>query len=87
MRIVCDLLTVIWLILVVRIIVGWILSAGWRPTGVARTFVDGLYRITEPIFRPVRGLLPMVRAGGMGIDFSPIIIFIVIIVLQGVLCT
>jgi len=86
MGIVCLLLTLIWLVLLVRIVVDWILAAGWRPQGPAYRVVDGLHRITEPIFRPVRGLLPMVRAGGMGIDFSPIIVFIVIIVLQQVLC-
>jgi YggT family protein len=86
MGIICLLLTLIWAVLIVRIVVDWIRAAGWRPQGVARQVVDVLYGITDPIFRPVRGLLPMVRAGGMGIDFSPIIVFIVIIVLQQALC-
>jgi YggT family protein len=86
MDVICLLLNVLLIILIVQIIVSWILVAGWRPTGVARQAVDVLDRITTPIYRPVRGLLPTVRAGGMGIDFSPIIVFIVIGVLRSVIC-
>lgn len=82
----CFLLTVIYILLIVQIIVSWVMLAGWRPQGILRQGVDGLHRITAPIFRPVRGLLPMVRAGGMGIDFSPIIVFIVIFVLRAAIC-
>ena len=35
-----------------------------------------LYRLTEPVLGPVRRLLPPVRAGGIGIDLSFIIVFI-----------
>jgi YggT family protein len=86
MDIVCLLLNVLLLILIVQIIVSWIIVAGWRPQGPARQAVDVLDRITTPIYRPVRGLLPSVRAGSVGIDFSPIIVFIVIGVLRSVVC-
>jgi YggT family protein len=86
MGIICVLLNVLLLILIAQIVVSWIMVAGWRPQGPARQGVDLLDRITRPIYRPVRGLLPSVRAGGMGIDFSPIIVFIVIILLQQLIC-
>jgi YggT family protein len=87
MEVVCLLLRILWIILIVQIIVSWVIVlARWRPQGVARQAVDLLDRITTPIYRPVRGLLPTVRAGSMGIDFSPIIVFIVIILLQRLIC-
>ena len=86
MDVICLVLNVLLIILIVQIIVSWILVAGWRPQGVARQAVDVLDRITTPIYRPVRGLLPPVRAGSMGIDFSPIIVFIVIGILRSVVC-
>jgi YggT family protein len=86
MDIICVLLNVLLLILIVQIIVSWILVAGWRPQGPLRQAVDLLDRFTRPIYRPVRGLLPPVRAGGVGIDFSPIIVFIVIGVLRAAVC-
>ena len=35
-----------------------------------------LFRLTEPVLGPVRRLLPPVRAGGIGIDLSFIIVFL-----------
>lgn len=33
--------------------------------------------VTEPVLRPIRRVLPPVRAGGMGIDLSIIIVVVV----------
>jgi YggT family protein len=38
-----------------------------------------LYRVTEPVLRPIRRILPM---RNIGIDISPIIVILVIIFLQ-----
>jgi YggT family protein len=72
--IVCLLLTLFWLLLFARIILSWI-----RPSpssGVARGIVELVFDVTEPVLRPVRGLLPPLRLGMVGLDLSPIIIFI-----------
>jgi YggT family protein len=42
---------------------------------------DFLYRITEPVLRPIRNLLPNLG----GIDISPIILFLIIILIQRVI--
>jgi YggT family protein len=34
-----------------------------------------LYRLAEPVLGPVRRVLPPVRAGGLGIDLSFIVVF------------
>ena len=35
-----------------------------------------LYTLTEPVLGPMRRAIPPVRLGGMGLDVSPIILFI-----------
>ncbi len=40
-----------------------------------------LASICEPVLRPVRNLIPPVRVGGVGIDLSVLIVFLVVDVL------
>jgi YggT family protein len=42
---------------------------------------DFLYRITEPVLRPIRNVMPNLG----GIDISPIILFLIIIFIQKVI--
>jgi YggT family protein len=42
---------------------------------------DFLYRITEPLLRPIRNFLPNLG----GIDISPLILFLVILFIQSVI--
>jgi YggT family protein len=82
-RIVCILLTVYWLVLFVRIIFSWFPP----PTsGPGRAIFEIVYDLTEPLLGLVRGLLPAIRMGAMGLDLSPIIVFVAIAVLQQALC-
>jgi YggT family protein len=75
---------VVWLLivaLVARALLSWFpAEPGTGLYGVVRA----LDRITEPVLRPVRRLLPPVRAGGMAIDLSIIIVILVleIVVIQ-----
>lgn len=78
-RIICILLTIYWFVLFVRIIMSWF--PGPR-SGIGRAVVEIVYDLTEPLMRLVRGLLPPIRMGAMGLDLSPIILFIVLGVLQ-----
>ena len=43
-----------------------------------RTFLNALNRITEPLYRPVRKVLPDLG----GIDFSPFVVLILIAILR-----
>ena len=82
-RIFCDLLALYWLILFIRIILSWFPPPGAGPL---RTGYNFIYDITEPVLRLVRGLLPPIRAGQMGLDMSPILVFIVIFLVQAAVC-
>jgi YggT family protein len=82
-QIFCILLTVYWFILFVRIIFSW-----FPPpmSGPGRAIFEVIYDVTEPILGLVRGLLPAIRMGAMGLDLSPIIVFVAIAVLQQAIC-
>jgi YggT family protein len=81
-RIICVVLSIYWVILFARIILSWV-----RPPigGPARTLWDLVHDLTEPVLGLVRGLLPPVRMGAVGLDLSPIIVFVAIGAIQSVL--
>jgi YggT family protein len=83
MDIFCILLTVYWVILLIRILSSWFPIP---PSGPIRTGMDLVYAVTEPVLRPIRGLLPPVRMGAVAFDLSPIIVFVIIQVLQYSIC-
>jgi YggT family protein len=61
-------------ILIARALLSWLPA---RPGTVFYRIVRALDVITEPVLRPIRRVLPPIRAGGMGIDLSIIIVVIV----------
>ncbi|MGZ8582033.1 MAG: YggT family protein [Actinomycetota bacterium] len=83
-RLLCVALTLVWVILLVRVILSWVQLAGWRPpaTGPLRSAYELLYDVTEPPLRALRRILP---PAGM-FDLSVVVAFIIIFVLQTVLC-
>ena len=66
------------LLLVLRALVSWIpVTTQLGPT--ARQLLATLFKLTEPVLRPIRNLISPLRVGGMGVDFS---IFVAIIALN-----
>ena len=80
--VVCKALLIYWLILLIRIILSWFPTPHSGPAAKAMSI---LFQLTDPIMRPLRNLIPPVRAGMMAIDLSPILLFIGIGVLQRVI--
>ena len=76
---VCALLWIYWLILFVRILLSWFPPPREGPL---RTLVSGIFAVTDPVLRPLRALIPPIRAGMMAIDVSPIIVFILLGVVE-----
>lgn len=83
-RLLCVALTLLWVILLVRVILSWIQLAGWRPpsSGPLRSAYELLHDVTEPPLRALRRILP---PAGM-FDLSVVVAFIIIFVLQTALC-
>ena len=47
-----------------------------------RTALDLLDDVTDPVLRPLRAMIPPVRAGGVGLDLSIIVAFVVLAVVR-----
>ncbi len=62
----------IWII-IARSIISWVSPDPYNPV------VRFLYRVTEPVLRPVRERLPISQ---MGLDFSPMIVILVLYFLK-----
>jgi YggT family protein len=79
----CRLLQAYFLILIVRVVLSWFpISPG---SGMASVF-SIIYAVTEPVLAPLRKVIPPIGMGGMGLDLSPIIVFMLVIVLQNAVC-
>ncbi len=77
------LLSVVMWMIIIQVVLSWlfafnVLNAG---SGGVQAFVSALDRITAPLYRPIRRLLPDFG----GIDFSPLVILILIQVLKKLL--
>ena len=77
------LLNVLAWIIIIQVILSWLFAFNVLNTSSngVRAFALALERITEPLYRPIRRLLPDFG----GIDFSPLVILILIQVLRKLL--
>lgn len=74
--IVDALLMILSWTIIVQVILSWLFAFNVLNTNSAglRAFVNALDRILSPIYRPIRAVLPDFG----GIDFSPLVILLVI---------
>jgi YggT family protein len=77
------LLSVLTWIIIIQVILSWLFAFNVLNTssGGVRAFVIALDRITAPLYRPIRRILPDFG----GIDFSPLVILILIQVIKKLL--
>jgi YggT family protein len=84
MDVICILLTVYWVILIARVLASFFPVP---PSGPVRSVISIVYTLTEPVLRPLRGLIPPIRMGAVAFDLSPIIVFVALGILQRAICT
>ena len=70
------ILTVYMWIIIIRAVISWV-----NPSP-HNSFVRFLYSITEPVLAPIRRRVPLVAGG---IDFSPVIVILAIVLLKSLL--
>jgi len=72
----------VWL-LIAAAVLSWLIA--FNVVNVRNQFVgmagDFLYRITEPVLRPIRGMMPNLG----GLDVSPVILILIIYFIQQVI--
>lgn len=87
MGLICLLLNLATLVLFAWIILSYVVNFGRLPWGhPIRKIYDALSSAINPILMPIRRMLPPVRAGTIGLDLSPLVLFLIIILLRSVLC-
>jgi YggT family protein len=80
LRIIEVLLNVVWWIIIIQAILSWLIAfnvinthnEGFRQVWMA------LQRMTEPLYRPIRRILPDFGA----LDLSPLVVLLIIYILQ-----
>jgi YggT family protein len=79
---VVDVLNLFLFILIIRIVLSYVpASPGSALASITRFFEA----ITEPVLRPIRRLIPPVRIGSGTLDLSPIIVWLVILIVSRIL--
>lgn len=80
------LLWIALVLLIARFVLDWVqlLARNWRPRGVVLVICEGLYSLTDPPLRAVRGVIPPLRLGQVVLDLSPMILIIGIYILQAI---
>ena len=69
----------LWII-IIQVVLSWLVAFNVinRQSDFVRTVVDTLDRITAPLYRPIRRVMPDFG----GIDFSPIVLILAIQILR-----
>jgi YggT family protein len=75
------------LLLVARAILDWTVAlAGPSAARSVRSRLSaGVRALTEPVLAPVRRVIPPLRAGGVGIDLSFIVVFVAIVLIRALI--
>lgn len=74
------ILNILWWIIIASAVLSWLFAFGIvNPRNqFVSTIADFLYRVTEPLYRPIRAILPDLG----GIDLSPLVVLLGIFFLQ-----
>ena len=76
-------LTIYLVILVGRMIFGWIqvFAREWRPTGIVLVLAEAIFTATDPPLKFLRRFIPPLRLGMVALDLSFMVLFIVVLIL------
>ena len=83
LEVIIFLLDFYWYVVIAAVILSWLIA--FNVINTRNQFVamvgEFLYRITEPLLRPIRNLMPNLG----GIDISPIVLILLIILIENVI--
>jgi YggT family protein len=74
------LLLAFFLMLVARFVLSLIVmfAPQWHPKGPMLLLFELIYSVTDPFLRPLRRILPPIGAGGIRIDLSMLMLFVLV---------
>lgn len=80
LQIIQILLNVVWWIIIVQVILGWLIAFNVINTSndLVRNVWHALGVLTEPIYRPIRRVMPDLGA----LDLSPMVVLVLLAILN-----
>ncbi|MEU0096382.1 YggT family protein [Kribbella sp. NPDC006257] len=78
-----------FLTLVARFVLSLIVmfAPQWHPKGPLLLLFELVYSVTDPFLRPLRRILPPIGAGGIRIDLSMLMLFVLVSVAMSINAT
>jgi YggT family protein len=75
-----------FLTLVARFVLSLIVmfAPQWHPKGPLLLLFELVYSVTDPFLRPLRRILPPIGAGGIRIDLSMLMLFVIVSVAMSI---
>lgn len=82
LAIIQTLLTVVWWIIVIQAVLSWLIAFNVINTSndLVRNVWDALGKMTEPLYRPIRKVLPDFGA----LDLSPLVVLLILYILMNI---
>jgi len=82
LQIVQVLLNVLWWIIVIQAVLSWLIAFNVINTSndFVRSLWEGLRKLTEPLYRPIRKILPDFGA----LDLSPLVVLLLVFILSNI---
>ena len=82
LAIIQTLLTVVWWIIVIQAVLSWLIAFNVINTSndLVRNVWEALGKMTEPIYRPIRKVLPDFGA----LDLSPMVVLLILYILMNI---
>ena len=79
-EVILILLNLAWWLVIISVVASWLVAFGVVNTrnDIVYRILDMLNRVTDPIYRPIRRLIPPMG----GLDLAPMIVLLIIYVLQ-----
>ena len=79
-RLITALLSLAYFLVIATVVVSWLVAFGVlnMNNNFVRQIVRGIDAVTDPVLRPIRRIIPQIG----GLDFSPVILLIILYVLQ-----
>ena len=79
-EVILILLDFVWWLIIASVVVSWLVAFGVLNTrnDVVYRILDMLNRVTDPLLRPIRRLIPAMG----GLDLSPMVVLLIIYVVQ-----
>jgi YggT family protein len=78
---VAALFLVYIILILIRVLLSWIPRMPYNPT--LRSVLDFITETTDPYLNLFRRIIPPIGGGGFGLDLSPMIGIIVLVILRG----